>query len=360
MPRVTRVSRLTGLLASVILLTATAVACGSSDSDNDSGSSSSSSSSGAEGSSADAFPVTIAHKFGSTTIKSAPERIVTVGLTDQDAVLALGKVPVGTTEWLGGYKGAIGPWAQDKLGSSPAPTVLKDTGTGPQVEKIAALKPDLILAVYSGLTKTQYESLSKFAPVVAQPKQYNDYGVPWQQQTEEIGQALGKADEAKTLVSGVEAKFAAAKKANPAFSGATAVMATPYQGVFVYGSEDPRSRLLSDLGFSLPKDLDKVIGDQFGAQISKERYDLLDQDVAVWIAPDTTTSVTKLHSDPVYGDLNVVKQGREVYIKETSDYGNAVSLSTVLSIPYVLDRLVPQLAAAVDGKASTKVEQPAS
>ncbi|MFK0286701.1 iron-siderophore ABC transporter substrate-binding protein [Streptomyces sp. NPDC090499] len=358
MPRVTRVSRLTGLLASVILLAATAVACGSSDSGSDDGSGSSSSA--AKASSAGAFPVSIAHKFGSTTIKSEPKRIVTVGLTDQDAVLALGKVPVGTTEWLGGYKGAIGPWAQDKLGSSPAPTVLKDTGTGPQVEKIAALRPDLILAVYSGLTKAQYESLSKFAPVVAQPKQYNDYGVPWQQQTEEIGQALGKADEAKTLVSGVEARFAAAKKANPEFTGATAVMATPYEGTFVYGSEDPRSRLLSDLGFSLPKDLDKVIGDQFGANISKERFDLLDQDVDVWIVPDTTSAVTKLHSDKVYADLNVVKQGREVFVKETSDYGNAVSLSTVLSIPYVLDRLVPQLAEAVDGKTSTKVAQPAS
>ncbi|MFJ8157579.1 iron-siderophore ABC transporter substrate-binding protein [Streptomyces sp. NPDC094468] len=356
MPRATRVTRLTGLLASVLLLTATAVACGSSDSD------SGASSSGSTGSSASAgaFPVTIAHKYGSTTVKSEPKRIVTVGLTDQDAVLALGKVPVGTTEWVGGYKGAIGPWAQDKLGGAAAPTVLKDTGTGPQVEKIAALRPDLILAVYSGLTKAQYESLSKFAPVVAQPKQYNDYGVPWQRQTEEIGQALGKAAEARTLVSGVEARFTAAKKENPAFAKATAVMATPYEGVFVYGSEDPRSRLLSDLGFALPKDLDKAIGDQFGANISKERYDLLDQGVAVWIVPDTTAAVAKLHGDPIYGDLSVVKQGREVFVKETSDYGNAVSLSTVLSIPYVLDRLVPQLAAAVDGKAATKVGQPAS
>ncbi|MEU9388077.1 iron-siderophore ABC transporter substrate-binding protein [Streptomyces sp. NPDC048279] len=356
MHRATRVSRLTGLLASVLLLTATAVACGSSDSD------AGSSSSGSTGSSASAgaYPVTIAHKYGSTTIESEPKRIVTVGLTDQDAVLALGKVPVGTTEWVGGYKGAIGPWARDELFGAAAPTVLKDTGTGPQVEKIAALRPDLILAVYSGLTKAQYESLSKFAPVVAQPKQYNDYGVPWQRQTEEIGQALGKADEARTLVSGVEAKFAAAKQANPAFARATAVMATPYEGVFVYGSEDPRSRLLSGLGFSLPKDLDKAIGDQFGANISKERYDLLDQDVAVWIVPDTTSAVTKLHGDAIYGDLNVVKQGREVFVKETGDYGNAVSLSTVLSIPYVLDRLVPQLAAAVDGKPATKVGQPAS
>ncbi|MFF9314766.1 iron-siderophore ABC transporter substrate-binding protein [Streptomyces sp. NPDC014748] len=356
MPRATRVSRLTGLLASVLLLTATAVACGSSDSDTDSSSSGSKDASASAG----AFPVTIDHKYGRTTIKSEPRRIVTVGLTDQDAVLALGKVPVGTTEWVGGYKGAIGPWAKDKLGSAAAPTVLKDTGTGPQVEKIAALKPDLILAVYSGLTKAQYESLSKFAPVVAQPGQYNDYGVPWQQQTEEIGKALGKAGQAKQLVAGVEAKFAAAKKAHPEFAGATSVMATPYEGTFVYGSQDPRSRLLSDLGFALPKDLDKVIGDEFGANISKERFDLLDQKVAVWIVPDLDGAVTKLHSDKIYADLDVVKQGREVFIKETSDYGNAVSLSTVLSIPYVLDRLVPQLAAAVDGKPGTKVAQPAS
>ncbi|MFJ3670270.1 iron-siderophore ABC transporter substrate-binding protein [Streptomyces sp. NPDC090106] len=358
MPRATRASRLTGLLASVLLLAATAVACGSSDSDTDSDTASS----GSTGSSAaaGAFPVTVAHKFGSTTIESEPKRVVTVGLTDQDAVLALGTVPVGTTEWLGGYKGAIGPWAEDKLGGAAAPTVLKDTGTGPQVEKIAALKPDLILAVYSGLTKAQYESLSKFAPVVAQPKEYNDYGVPWQDQTEIIGKALGKADQAKTLVEGVEAKFTEAKKAHPEFSGATAVMATPYEGTFVYGSQDVRSRILSDLGFTLPKDLDKVIGDTFGANISKERFDLLDQDVAVWIVPDTTSAVTKLHSEKVYADLNVVKEGREVFVPETSDYGNAVSLSTVLSLPYVIERMVPQLTAAVDGKTATKVEQPAS
>ncbi|MER5428953.1 iron-siderophore ABC transporter substrate-binding protein [Streptomyces sp. NPDC002588] len=355
MARVRRATRLTGLLTSVLLLIGTAAACGSSDDAGSAGSAASESSA-----SSGAFPVTIQHKYGSTTIKSEPKRIVTVGLTDQDAVLALGKVPVGTTEWLGGYKGAIGPWAQDKLGSAAAPTVLKDTGTGPQVEKIAALRPDLILALYSGLTKAQYDSLSKFAPVVAQPKEYNDYGVPWQQQTETIGKALGKETEARTLVQGVEDKFAAAKKANPAFNGATGVMATPYEGVFVYGSQDPRSRLLEDLGFSMPKDLDKLIGDSFGANISKERYDLLDQDVAVWIVPDLTTAVKKLHDDKVYGDQSVVKEGREVFIQETGDYGNAVSLSTVLSIPYVLDRLVPQLAAAVDGRTATKVEQPAS
>lgn len=307
-----------------------------------------------------AFPVTVEHKFGTTTIASEPKRIVTVGLTDQDAVLALGKVPVGTTDWLGGYAGAIGPWATGKLGGAAAPTMLTDTGTGPQVEKIAALAPDLILALYAGLTKEQYETLSKLAPVVAQPKGYIDYGVPWQQQTETIAKALGKEAEGRKLVEDVEATFTAAKKEHPEFAEADVVVAAPYEGFFVYSSQDSRSRTLTSLGFKLPADLDKIIGDRFGVSISKERSDLLDRDAIVWTVPDVAKDPDTLHRDGVYKDLKVAKQSREVFIGESTDYGKAFSFVTVLSLPYVLERLVPQLSAAVDGDTATKVEQPGS
>ncbi|MBT2409850.1 iron-siderophore ABC transporter substrate-binding protein [Streptomyces sp. ISL-12] len=351
-----RAPRLAAALASALLLLTAATACGGDDSD--SGSSGSGTEASASGESA--FPVTIDHKYGSTTIESEPKRIVTVGLTDQDAVLALGKVPVGTTEWLGGYPGAIGPWAEEKLGGAELPTVLKDTGTGPQVERIAALKPDLILAVYGGLTKEQYESLSAFAPVVAQPKEYNDYGVPWQELTERVGRALGKPDQAADVVRKTEDTIEAAAAEHPEFKGATALMATPYEGMFVFGTQDARSRLLTDLGFSLPQGLDKAIGDQFGANISKERTDLLDQDAIVWFAGDVTKDAAKLHADASYQDLGVVKEAREVFVAESSDYGHATSFVSVLSLPYVVERLVPQLAAAVDGKPATEVEQPAA
>ena len=342
--------RLTAAFASFLLAIGLVTACGS-------GKAAEPAASAAPGS---AFPVTIAHKFGTTTIKAEPKRIVTVGLTDQDAVLALGKVPVGTTEWFGGFPGAIGPWATGKLQGARLPTVLKDTGTGPQVEKIAALRPDLILAVYGGLTKKQYQTLSKFAPVVAQPKQYNDFGVPWDVQTKTIGQALGQEAAAGKLVQGIDQKFAKVRADNPEFKGKTAVTATPYEGYFVYGSQDPRSRTLTSLGFTLPADLDKLIPDQFGASISKERTDLLDQQVVVWSVSNVAKDVPKLHTDKLYTDLNVVKQGREIAVGEDTPYGVAYSFVTVLSLPYLLDRLVPQLKAAVDGDPGTKVEQPAT
>ncbi|MFD1539866.1 iron-siderophore ABC transporter substrate-binding protein [Nonomuraea guangzhouensis] len=305
-----------------------------------------------------AFSATLTHKYGSTTITAKPKRIVTVGLVEQDALLALGIVPVATTEWIGGYPGAIGPWAKPKLGSAPVPQVLKDTGSGPQMEKVAALRPDLILALYSGLTQEQYTTLSKIAPTVAQPKEHIDYGISWQEVTKQIGVAVGEAAKADALVKQVEDRFAAVREEHPEFAGQTGLMATVYEGYFVFGSQDPRSRLLASLGFTLPADLDQAIGDKFGANISRERLDLLDTGALVWSVTDVDKDQATLRGDSVYKGLKVVKEGREVFVKEGTDDGNAVSFLTVLSLPYVLDALVPRLAAAVDGKPATEVGLP--
>ena len=56
-------------------------------------------------------------------------------------------------------------------------------------------------------------------------------------------------------------------------------MATPYEGVWVYGPEDVRGRFLTDLGFELPGDLAEVTGAEFGGNLSDEHPDLLDVDV---------------------------------------------------------------------------------
>ena len=77
-----------------------------------------------------AFPVTISHMYGETTIESAPERVATWGWGATDAVLALGIVPVafGSMDY-GGGDDKITPWVSDaieELGGE-APTVLDST-----------------------------------------------------------------------------------------------------------------------------------------------------------------------------------------------------------------------------------------
>ena len=280
---------------------------------------------------------------------------MTVGLTDQDTVLALGTVPVGITQWFDTHEYGVGPWAEDLL-EGETPEVLDADAIN--AEQIAALDPDLILAVYSAVTEEEYDTLSQIAPTVAQPEEYVDYGVPWQDQTVIIGRALGQQDEAEALVADVEARFDAVRADHPEFEGATGAMATPYQGtVSVYSPEDPRGRFLADLGFTLPADLEELAGDHFAAELSDENIDMLDVDALVWILNDVQANLDELHQQPVYGTLAVVSEGREVGVSNFEPLGEATSFQSVLSLPMLLDGLVPMLAAAVDGDPATLVLQ---
>lgn len=298
-----------------------------------------------------AFPVSIEHKYGSTTIEAKPERIVAVGLLEQDALLALGITPVGTTEWFGKHPGAIWPWAQDKV-TGELPEVLVNTD-GINYERITALKPDVIVALYAGLTKEEYDLLTQIAPTVAQPGAYADYGIPWQEVTTTVGKIVGQGAQAQALVAEVEKRFASVRAEHPEFQGATGIVATPYEGIWVYGAEDVRGRFLTSLGFKLPDGLAEVTGTEFGGNLSLERADLLDVDAIIWL--DAAEAKGPL-GGPIYASMPVHTEGREVMLDSyNSPLGGATSFVTVLSLPYLLDNLTPMLAAAVDGDPATVV-----
>ena len=310
---------------------------------------------------ASGFPVEIEHKYGTTTIDAAPEQVVTVGLTDQDAVLALGTVPVGTNEWFEGFDGAIGPWATDELEAAGGelPKLVGDT-QGINFEQVAALRPDLILGVYSGLTDSEYKTLSEIAPTVAQPDDYPDWGVPWDEQTRIIGRALGRADEADELVADVQGRLDDAAEAHPEFADAVGAVATVWDGsVTVYTPDDVRGRFLDSLGFGQIEGLEQYSDDGFSATISEERLDLIDVDAIVWIVNSAEDDMPRIREDPIYAQLGLTDEGREVPVENDAELGAATSFQTVLSLPSLIDGLVPMLAAAVDGDPATAVEQPA-
>jgi iron complex transport system substrate-binding protein len=333
------------LLALAVLLTTLIAGCGDESDTGDSGAA-------APTAEPSAFPVTIEHKFGETTITKAPKRVVVAGLREQDALLALGVVPVATTEWYGNHPGAIFPWAEKALGDAPRPAVLGFTD-GIQFEKIAGQRPDLILAIYSGLKQKDYDTLSKIAPTVAQPKGEVDWGSSWQEELVITGKAIGKPEEAEKLKAETEAKIAAAAAAHPEFKGQTAAVATPYEGFYVYGPQDARSRFLTDLGFTYPKELEGVGGEEgFGGTVSEEKLDLLDVGALLWFADPGPAA--KARNNALYSRLAVHKEGRDYFMPEKGTLYEATSFVSVLSIPLLLDELVPRLAAAADGDPKTK------
>lgn len=291
----------------------------------------------------DAYPLTVKHQLGSTTIPSAPRRVVTYGYTDQDPVLALGTIPVGTLRWIPQWKRGVGVWAESALGDAQ-PKIY--SGNEIDFEGIAAARPDLILIVTYALPKGDYDKLSKIAPTVPTVGGYPDWGVPWQAATEQIGRALGKPAAARKLVSDTEALFTKAKAAHPGFAGREVLIVAPGQGqLSVFAPTDTRGRFVTSLGFAQPAAIKKVTGDEFYAYISNERLDLIDVDALIVLA-DTPAAARKLLDEPAFKRLSVVRQDRAIMVDDI-DLSMALSASSVLSIPYALDRIVPQLETAL-------------
>ncbi len=298
-----------------------------------------------------AFPVTVQHKYGVTEIPSDPKRVVTIGYTDQDITLALGVVPVGVGDFLGGYEWRERPWAQQALGGKQPEVV---GGQEINFEAVATQRPDLVIAINAGLKKPDYDRLSKIAPTVGQSGDYIDFGMPWDEQTLLVGKALGRSEQAQKVVDDVEAKFTAFREAHPEFDGQSAVLAYGGpDGYGAYATGDNRSRFLTDLGFQTPKQIDKLAGESFYVQFSQEQFRLMDQDLVVMYGAQDD-----ILANPVFKRLDAVKEDRVVYLDLTDQFAGALGFASALSLPWLLDEAEASLKAAADGDPTTAVSQP--
>ncbi|MEV7224656.1 iron-siderophore ABC transporter substrate-binding protein [Streptomyces sp. NPDC093681] len=297
---------------------------------------------------AGAFPVTVEHAFGTTKIEKAPERVVSVGYTDDQTVLAFGIKPVGMVDQ---YPNPAGrspdintqwPWVKDKWGDSKPEVVMKNGDTGPNYEKIAALRPDLIVAVYSEIDRAAYDKLSRIAPTVGRTKgEKEPFSAPWQDNALHIAKALGKAEEGEKMVADIQGKLDAAKQAHPEFAEQTAVVLSWYKdSVAPFTSTDVRGRLVTGIGFKYQTEIDKVAGGDFYTTLSPERVDLVDVD-RVFVINDKADQ-DALKKFELFTNLDAVKKGKVSYLLDSEGpaVGAAISQGTLLSMPYAVDELV--------------------
>jgi iron complex transport system substrate-binding protein len=296
----------------------------------------------------DAYPVTFTHAFGETTLTAKPERIVTIGWTTQDAVLALGEVPVAIPEqkWGGDDKGVL-PWVNDAIAASgkPMPAII-NFDTDIPYEQLLELNPDVILAPYSGLTQEQYDRLSAIAPTIAYAK--DPWAGSWQDITLTTGKALGKSAEAQALVDSVDAKFAAARAAHPEFEGKTFTFGSLWvgtPGMNVYSATDPRIPMVEQLGLTVSPgvlELSKQPGYFF--DVSLENLASVDADVLI-LLDEGGPEADALYQNELIQRFAPVADGRMLRLNGKS-YVMATSAPSPLSIPWMLDQFVAGLADA--------------
>lgn len=292
------------------------------------------------------FPQVFHHRYGETVVPARPERVVSLGYTGHDNILALGVVPVALRYWYGDHPGGVWPWAQPSL-QGAKPLVLQGEVS---LERIALTEPDLIVAIGSGITAEEYAILSRIAPTIAAEERYGDFATPWQDHARTIGRALGKSPEAEAQIAAIEHRFDTIRRDHPDWQGASGVAAYLWAGApGAFTATDGRTEILLDMGFALP-DLLSGAGNFF-AEFSAEDLTVFDTDVLVWISAGG--DLAGLQNLTLRRTLRAHTEGREIYAGD--ELAGAMAHGTLLSLPWSLDRLVPQIERAMDGDPATKV-----
>lgn len=342
-------------LAAAALLASTTLAlaaCGS-DADESPSSSPSTTTSAEEA----AFPVTIEHAYGETTIESKPERVATVNWSNHDVALALGVVPVGMPKQTYGDDDGDGllPWTAEKLDElgatgANAPALFDETDSL-DLEGIAAAEPDVILAAYSGITQEEYDTLSKIAPTVAFPT--TAWGTPWRDTIRIDAKALGLAAEGDALIADIESTLDDAMAAHPSAAGKTAMFAyfdpADLSTIGYYTTADARVSYLEDLGLTMPASVTGLSegADSFYGSVSAENADTFD-DVAIIFTYGDASLLAAMQADPLLGTIPAIKNGAVVMLTDGSPLAAAVSPPTALSATWSIDQYAPLIGAAAD------------
>lgn len=296
------------------------------------------------------YPISIPHAFGTTVIERKPERVATVAWANHEVPLALGIVPVGFAAANFGDDDADGllPWVAERLAELEAGTpVLFDEGDGIDFEAVAATEPDVILAAYSGLSQSDYDTLSQIAPVVA----YSEaaWATDWREMIRLNSSGLGMAAEGEALIRDIEADIAKAVAGHPGLQGKTAMFithldATDLSIVNFYTANDTRVKFFADLGLAMPRSVREATAPgKYSGSISAEKIDAFD-DVDIVVTYGGQILIDAMEASPLMSRMPAIRHD-SVVVLGANPVGTAAN-PTPLSISWVLEDYVALLAKA--------------
>lgn len=290
------------------------------------------SASGPSGAPEVAFPRTVKHELGETTITAPPERVVAA--TDGGelcSLLALGVRPVG----FGQRNKPLRPWLGDKAAGIETYDL---SGGETSFERLAAWRPDLLLVQNGFATADNLSKFSAVAPTVATSF------VDWRANLRQVGEAVGRAADAVRLEKAADDEVAAAKERFAKVAGlkVRAVTAFDDGSVYLLNDHSPLGKLAPALGLA-PFPAQRTKGEAVDT-VSLEQLDLLDGDVLLVQHFGKGDGTPALKQRDVFKRLPVVTKGKLVDLSE--DESHASYFDSVLTISLNVAMLEKHLSVA--------------
>lgn len=276
-----------------------------------------------------AHAVTVKHEQGELTLDKTPERIVVLEFSFADALAQVDVKPVGVAD--DNDAARLLPQIRERAGEYTS----VGTRSQPNLETIASLKPDLIIADKDRHTAA-YDELQKIAPVLLLNSRHGTYD-DILDQAQTIGEVVGKGDAMKAKIAALEAELSAVKAVIP--QGQTAFVGSSREdGFHIHSKQSYAGALLARLGFDVPD----APGNKPIYDAGLEQVLALDPDWLFIAHYRDESMVKKWEQEALWPALKAAKANQVVSI-DTNLWSRARGL-------YAASAMAEQVRAAVAGK----------
>lgn len=280
------------------------------------------------------------HAMGVACLPPEPERVVTLDKFGLETALALGFEPVGAPGRYFSYLKEISS-SSSQQGNLEK---IQDIGWPPNLEKIVALDPDMILGINTSVLSQNYEEASQIAPTVLLP--FSNSG-NWKKHFRQAGKALGKGKQLKGAIEEYQARLDSfQEQMGERLQEIEVSLIRIYPDrISIYTKGGFPGTVLEDAGLSRPpsqnlsaEETKEKYGNTVQYFISKELLHRADGDVMfVTGSQEQQQTLQDLKAEPLWSKLNAVKQGK---VYEVGGYWIG---SSYLAANQVIDDLFKRL-----------------
>lgn len=278
--------------------------------------------------------------FGAVQITKA-QRVVALSVSDADAALASGVVPVAMAE---APVEPVMPWAQDAIdglgGETPELFEWTTEDTIP-FEDIASWEPDMILATGSILGQDAYDQLTDIAPTLTTAEE--GAADSWKSQTERVSKVIDQQEHGETSIEAAQSAIDQAAESHAALEGKSFLVAlfrSPEEVGVLPDRDSATVRFFSELGLELDPVADEMTAGKVPDTLSLEKLDVLDSDVIVGYFPDAGLR-EKYEELSVFSALPAVEDGR--FYQPTDEEWRGLRSVSALALPELAEPIAAKL-----------------
>jgi ABC-type Fe3+-citrate transport system substrate-binding protein len=247
-------------------------------------------------------PIELVTPYGTTTLTQAPKRILALEYSFIDSLLELGVTPIAIAQGEVG-EGFLPPYLAESMADLP------NVGTRhqPSLEKILALKPDVIIAdpLFNANIKTQLE---KIAPTImldgitATPQMQ-------MQAIELFGKMLNKENQAQQIITKLSQQYNDLRTKNNHNHKTVLIGYISEAGLFRSLTANAMStQILADFGY---KNIIAAVNERQSTPITLESVFVKNPDVIIILLTDGNDQGYKaLQKSSLWSQLTAVKQGK--------------------------------------------------